>query len=88
MTLLCYDGGRCRRNFCFFLLDSFKTFLEDSLILSLRERKKKKESEKDKKKGEGGLKPALLVGRNITTQAPSNNTNNTNNNISSNLRPF
>jgi hypothetical protein len=51
----------------FFVFDNFKTFLEDRLLLYLREREKEKESEKEKKKGGGGLKPTLLVGRTITT---------------------
>jgi hypothetical protein len=46
-----------------------------------RERKIKK-TRKKKIGGEGGLKPTLLVGRNIKMQAPSNNTSS---NISSNL---
>jgi hypothetical protein len=66
----------------FFTLSSFKTFLEDHLFLFLREREKEKESKKEKKKGGGGLKPVLLVSKNITTQAPSNNTSS---NTSSNL---
>jgi len=69
--------------FVFFLLDSFKTILEDHLLLSQREREEK-ENEKKKKKGGGSLIPTLLVSRNIM-QVPSNNTSS---NTSSNLRSF
>jgi len=63
--------------FLFFLLSSFKTA---SSCVSTQERNK--EIKKEKKKGGGSLKPALLVSKNVTTQAPSNNTNsNTNNNL-------
>jgi hypothetical protein len=49
--------------FCFFSLNSFKTILEDRLLLSLCEGEK--ESEKKKKNEGRGLKPTLLVSRNI-----------------------
>jgi hypothetical protein len=39
----------------------------------MRERERKREREREKEGG-GGLKPVLLVGKNVTTQAPSNNT--------------
>ncbi len=81
-TLLCSDGGCRRQNFYLFLLDSFKTVLEDHLLLFQHEREEKK-NEKKKKKGGGGLILTLLVSRNIM-QAPSNNTgSNTNSNLRS-----
>jgi len=65
-TLLCSDDGRHCQNFCFFLLDSFKTFRHRRVRFVREKREKKiKKARKRKIGGGGGLKPTLLVGRNI-----------------------
>jgi hypothetical protein len=59
--------------------------------MSLCKKEKEKKNKKEKNKGGGDLKPILLVGKNVTMQAPSCNINNntsssntSNNNINSN----
>jgi hypothetical protein len=60
----------------------YLNFFLDSNFKSLQFYVFVREKDKEKMRG-GGLKPTLLVGKNVTTQIPSNNTSI---NISSNLR--
>jgi len=65
----------------FFLLNSLKTFYHMRAHFCAWKREKMK---KKKRARGGGLKPALLVNRNVTTQVPSNNTSsNTRSNLHS-----